>query len=211
MKFVLTVLDTNTGLTVPPTDVRMHTRPQDSYEWSFLPSSEHLFRQNLSKLTTREYKQLIQGVGVVFEAVRRNPSSAVAAVNDGSRLEANMSKPPHLEMISKGETFTMSIERLSAEGSILRHEASLLKASTKKQDQIRHELERNLKRTQFAYLALRKEYHRLQRNFHKTKSTVQVLQVRLQESKTDIHQLATIAQKLEHRSELPHDLSNTKT
>lgn len=51
-------------------DVRLHPRPSDPYRWNILPTKAHLFRKNLSKLSTGIYSQIISGIGSFLEAVR---------------------------------------------------------------------------------------------------------------------------------------------
>lgn len=65
--------DSKLGLHISPVDVRMHPRNKDGYRWSVLPQKEHLFEKNLSKLSTGIYTQIMQGIGVFFEAVSKNP------------------------------------------------------------------------------------------------------------------------------------------
>ena len=78
---VLTILDSRLGLVVTPLEVRLHPRQDDAYKWSVLPHKEHLFKNNLSKLTAGLYTQLIQGVGVFFEAVPNNPTRTIASTS----------------------------------------------------------------------------------------------------------------------------------
>ena len=63
----------------------MHPRASDGYKWSVLPQSQHLFRQNLSKLTSREYQQIIQCIGVSLEAVPNDASSSKDLIDDDTR------------------------------------------------------------------------------------------------------------------------------
>ena len=74
--------DKRLGLIVEPIEVRMHPRASDGYKWSILPQSQYLFRQNLSKLTTRTYQQIIQCIGTSVEVVRNDSSSSEEAVNN---------------------------------------------------------------------------------------------------------------------------------
>ncbi|KAI4161736.1 MAG: hypothetical protein L6R39_000029 [Caloplaca ligustica] len=39
------------------------------YRWNILPAKAHLFRKNLSKLSTGVYNQIIEGIGTYIEAV----------------------------------------------------------------------------------------------------------------------------------------------
>lgn len=184
-------LDARLGLDIPPAEVRMHPRADDAYEWSVLPDSQHLFRQNLSKLTSREYTQLIRGIGMVFEAVRRGPISA--ALKPCPREDTEH----HLESQEPGETFTSNIERLSSEVSSLRQEASLLKAPSENELQARAKLEIELRKAQSAYVALRRECTKSQNNARRLG-----LVARVKESNRGIRHLANFSQKLEERSKI---------
>ncbi|KFY98158.1 hypothetical protein V498_01624 [Pseudogymnoascus sp. VKM F-4517 (FW-2822)] len=58
------------GLTIPPTDVKLITKPEDVYQWSILtPGKAALFNRQLSKHSTGAYIDLCNGVGVHFKAV----------------------------------------------------------------------------------------------------------------------------------------------
>ncbi len=60
----------------------MHPRKEDSYRWSILPAKKHLFEKNLSKLSTGVYTQIMQGIGVFFEALPKDPNVSERAPND---------------------------------------------------------------------------------------------------------------------------------
>ena len=184
------------GIKIPPAEVRTHPRADDDYEWSILPHSQHLFRQNLSKLTAREYIQLIQGVGEVFEAVHRKQDST--ALYPQNRV--GLQQACHSKVDKDGETFTSNIERLSSEIATLQQEASLLKAAAETELQARAQLETDLKRVRAAYIVLRKENTKSQNDARRLGFIVRALQVKIQESSRGIRKIANFSQRLEERS-----------
>lgn len=74
-------LGTKLGIEIPPAEVRMHPRKEDSYRWSILPAKQHLFKKNLSKLSTGVYTQIMQGIGVFLEALPRDPDVSQRVTN----------------------------------------------------------------------------------------------------------------------------------
>lgn len=57
------------NITVKPDDVRLITQPADEYRWAFLPAARYMFLKHLSKIVIGMYQDLIEKVGVSFEAV----------------------------------------------------------------------------------------------------------------------------------------------
>ncbi|KAK8125025.1 uncharacterized protein PG998_000784 [Apiospora kogelbergensis] len=55
--------------------VRLHSTREDGYSWQVLEDKKYLFAKNLSDHTAKAYKELCDGVGVSFEAVRTQPKS----------------------------------------------------------------------------------------------------------------------------------------
>lgn len=62
-------LDTNLGISVLPSDVRLIPNGEDPYRWKILPGKEHLFEKHMSKQSKGIYMELWREVGVSFEAV----------------------------------------------------------------------------------------------------------------------------------------------
>ena len=50
-------------------EVRLQPKAEDPYKWQVLPHKAHLFEKNLSKLSTRVYMQITDGIGEFFEAI----------------------------------------------------------------------------------------------------------------------------------------------
>ncbi|KFZ23853.1 hypothetical protein V502_01669 [Pseudogymnoascus sp. VKM F-4520 (FW-2644)] len=62
--------DSQLGLAMLPTDVKLITKPEDLYQWSILtPRKAALFNKQLSKHSTGAYIDLCNGAGVHFKAV----------------------------------------------------------------------------------------------------------------------------------------------
>lgn len=55
--------------------VRLHSTREDGYSWQVLEDKKYLFAKNLSDHTAKAYKELCDGVGVSFEAVRTQSKS----------------------------------------------------------------------------------------------------------------------------------------
>lgn len=74
--------DARLGLTIPPEQIRIYPSRDNVYGWSVIPQHQTIFQRNLSKLISREYKQIIKGIGVSIEAVQYgsiNPSLVAPA------------------------------------------------------------------------------------------------------------------------------------
>ncbi|KAI2624291.1 hypothetical protein GGR54DRAFT_638170 [Hypoxylon sp. NC1633] len=63
------------GIAVAPSQVRLHSTLEDGYSWQVLDDKKYLFSKNLSDHTAKSYKELCDGIGVSFEAVRALPES----------------------------------------------------------------------------------------------------------------------------------------
>ncbi|KAI1463201.1 uncharacterized protein F4812DRAFT_447445 [Daldinia caldariorum] len=63
------------GINIPPSQVRLQSTRNDGYAWQVLPEKQHLFSKNLSDHSVGAYRDLCEGVGVTFEAVRATPES----------------------------------------------------------------------------------------------------------------------------------------
>lgn len=48
-----------------------------------MPQHQVIFQRNLSKLTSREYKQVMKGIGVSIEAVHYNSEGPTSVAPDG--------------------------------------------------------------------------------------------------------------------------------
>jgi hypothetical protein len=67
----------NLGISVSPSRVRLSSTSEDGYTWQVLDDKKYLFSTNLSEHTAKAYKELCDGIGVSFEAVRVNPEATL--------------------------------------------------------------------------------------------------------------------------------------
>ena len=204
---MLIELGARLGLDIAPADVRLHPRSDDAYQWSVLPDGQKLFRQNLSKLTSREYAKLMRGIGVIFEAVRREPDASNLSLQE----DINLQQPLRLPAQMPGETFTSTIERLSSEVSALRQELSLLQRSAETESQARNILALEHQETRSAYITMREKYERSQDNARKLGIVAHTLQARVKDSNRGIQQLAILTRKLEEESRMALKSSYSET
>lgn len=61
------------GLSLDPSQVRLHPVRDDPYRWLVRPGKEYLFEKNLSDQSVGAYKELYDGIDKFFEAT---PSSS---------------------------------------------------------------------------------------------------------------------------------------
>ena len=178
-------LDTKLGLVILPAEVRPHSNVEDGYQWSVLPHAQHLFRQNLSKLTTREYIQIMQGIDVSFEA---NFYCPAAASLDGA------------EPVMPPETFTSSIEMLSSQVKQLQQDADLIRQSLESEKRAREKVELDLKKTQAAYTTIRKANAKAQHVSRRLEHNNRSLRAKLHDSDNDFREIGQIVRRFEIRA-----------
>ena len=178
--------DTKLGLVILPPEVRLHPNTEDGYQWSVLPQAQHLFRQNLSKLTTREYIQIMQGIDITFEAKPYCPTAAPL-------LGAEPVVPP--------ETFTSSIEMLSNQIKHLQQDADLMTQSLESERRVREKLEMDLKKTQAAYTLIRQENAKAQHISRRLVHNNRSLRAKLHISDNDFREIRQLVRRFETRAD----------
>ena len=65
-----TTQDNRLGISIEASQVRLKTNSNDPYAWETMDEKEHLFSKNLSDLSTRQLKELCEGVNKSFVAIR---------------------------------------------------------------------------------------------------------------------------------------------
>lgn len=211
--------DSKLGLQVPPVDVRIHPRNQDGYRWSVLPQKEHLFEKNLSKLSTGTYIQIMEGIGVFFEAVSKNrlptPRASYEPL-EGARenvavtltisQSARNKFAEYKKVVSASipeDSFTAKITQLQGQVSTLHTEAQGWQTSAEKESQQRLKLEAELGEAKSAVLALQTENVRLKKRYKKVRKQAVQLRFKVDEADKGIQQLVSITRKLAAISEAP--------
>jgi hypothetical protein len=64
-------LDSTLGIRIEPSQVRLRTTPDDPYIWERLKEKEHLFEKNISDHSIATLKEVCEGVGKSFRAIRK--------------------------------------------------------------------------------------------------------------------------------------------
>jgi KaiC/GvpD/RAD55 family RecA-like ATPase len=67
---------------VEPISVRLIPNASDLYAWDISPEIQHLFSKQISNHSTKEYKQLYEGVGVKFKVIRASTSGSQASFSE---------------------------------------------------------------------------------------------------------------------------------
>ncbi len=191
------------GLEVPPGDVRILPRKEDAYRWSVLPQKEHLFEKNLSKLSTGVYTQLMQGIGVFFEALPKEPLHVThQGPIDTAEKDHRLSDTSTLEDRGLVEdempeaNFMAHITQLQSEVTLLQAEARQWQKSAETEGGQRAKLEGELERAKTAFLALRKESIGLRRDCQKARRQSDQLKVKADAWDRDVRQLMGITHRL---------------
>ncbi|KAL6716974.1 hypothetical protein ACLMJK_004887 [Lecanora helva] len=193
------------GIDIPPAEVRMRPRKEDGYRWSVLPQKEYLFEKNLSKLSTGMYTQIIQGIGVFFEALPKEHST-VEANNEPSTIE-NSGEPHHSQSPCTQARKLINVEvpeaNFMAHITQLQHEVTSLQAqvcqwqsSAQKESSQRAKLEADLKKAKSIFIHLRRESTELRKECQKAKKQSSQLKVKADAWDQDVRQLVTITHRL---------------
>ncbi|CVL09322.1 uncharacterized protein FMAN_15486 [Fusarium mangiferae] len=146
-------INSTLGITLDPSQVRLHPSRDDPYRWSVSPGKEYLFEKNLSDQSLGIYKELHDGINIYFEATKA-PSR-------------RLSEPLHQEMSAKTFTpgtsadfahreaankttvsFTSRINELQVQRDYASQEVHLLKSQLEAEVKLRLSLEEKL---QIAY------------------------------------------------------------
>ena len=64
-------LDSKLGILIDPSQVRLRTTPNDPYFWERLREKEHLFEKNISDHSIAALKEVCEGVGESFVAIKK--------------------------------------------------------------------------------------------------------------------------------------------
>jgi hypothetical protein len=67
----------NLGVNLEPGQVRLQPTRGDPYSWKAVEGKEYLFQKNFSDHSIGAYKELYNGVGVIFEAVWASPDKPI--------------------------------------------------------------------------------------------------------------------------------------
>ncbi|KPM41098.1 hypothetical protein AK830_g5497 [Neonectria ditissima] len=131
-------INSTLGMTLKPSQVRLHPTRDDPYQWRVLPEKQYLFEKNLSDYSVGVYKELHDGIGVSFRAIRAAPTSP-----DG-RLERDTLDPFDKATMS----FASRINQLQVQKDYAAQEVNLLKSQLEAEVKLRLSLEEKL---QIAY------------------------------------------------------------
>ena len=197
------------GIHVLPAEVRTHPRREDEYKWSVLPQKEHLFEKSLSKLSTGQYTQIMQGIGVFFEALPKDPTdpcqggylkqSEDSAVSRG-HLEDNAAKESQAsadgDALEPEANFMAHITQLQNEVTSLQTEVRQWRSSAETETGQRVKLEGELERAKGAFLALHKESTTLRKDYQKARRQSSQLQVKADAWDRDVRHLMAVIHRL---------------
>ncbi|KAI0117234.1 hypothetical protein F4814DRAFT_448237 [Daldinia grandis] len=125
-------IEKHLGINIKPSQVRLQSTREDGYLWRALPEKQHLFSKNLSEHSARAYKDLCEGVGTTFEAVRATPDSYPgqdAFVSIGT-------EPP---------SFTSRINELQVQNDYLTQQLNLLRFQLEAEIKLRLSVEEKQK------------------------------------------------------------------
>ncbi|KAI1489433.1 hypothetical protein F5X96DRAFT_683960 [Biscogniauxia mediterranea] len=125
-------IEENLGISILPSKVRLHSTREDGYLWQVLDDKKYLFSKNLSDHTAKAYKELCDGVGVSFEAVRAQPAS-IPGQGAFSAVE-----PEPL-------SFTSRINELQVQNDYLTQQLNLLKLQLEAEIKMRLSVEKKQK------------------------------------------------------------------
>jgi hypothetical protein len=85
---MLTGADSNLGIALDPSQVRLHPTQDDPYRWLVSPGKEYLFAKNLSDQSVGVYKELCDGINKYFEATQAPLSPRVEPLGMESFVRA---------------------------------------------------------------------------------------------------------------------------
>ncbi|KAH7031049.1 uncharacterized protein B0I36DRAFT_267715 [Microdochium trichocladiopsis] len=114
------------GLSIQPSNVRLHSTREDGYVWHFIPEVQHLFAKNLSEHSLRAYKELCEGVGKTFEAAVATSTEPLT----GQHVFSSSTEPERL-------SFASHIGELQAQNDFLSQQVELLKLQLAQEAQSR--------------------------------------------------------------------------
>ncbi|KAI1416943.1 hypothetical protein F5Y13DRAFT_185777 [Hypoxylon sp. FL1857] len=123
------------GIEIEPPQVRLHTNTDDGYSWQVLPEKRHLFSKNLSDHSIKAYKELCEGVGATFEAIRTSPETPSIYPEQNAFTSVC---PGPLSFISR-------INELQVQNDYLSQQFNLLKLQLEAEVKLRLSLEEKLK------------------------------------------------------------------
>ena len=216
--------DDRLGVTIAPTDVRIHPRPSDPYRWNILPTRAHLFQKTLSKLSAGIYSQIIEGIGTFIEAVPVSERGeligmsteevavhAVGPTNDVCRC-------PGCEDIMQGlmrrdcqpgsTSFADRIAALEEEAASARQSASYWQQSAEREARDKQSLQTTLVEASCKSDALYRQSRKSHQRSRKLSSMANELRSRLMVSKQCLDQLVLWSDRVKAISSCPLKESN---
>lgn len=139
------------AIDLDPSQVRLHPTRDDAYRWKVLPEKHHLFEKNLSDLSIGAYKELYDGVGVTFEAVRVTCStlseSFYGQVTFVRCLSPSLERLPNsIQNAASTEpvTFTSRINELQVQNDYMTQQLNFVKFQLEAEIKLRLTLEDKL-------------------------------------------------------------------
>ena len=187
----------------------MHPRKEDRYRWSVLPQKAHLFEKNLSKLSIGVYTQIIQGIGVFFEALPNEvwpvrQDSLERSENHQIQRDSSIEiarKPIEIEVPEAN--FTACIVQLKDEVAVLQEQVHQWQTSAESEGDRRRNLESQLKKAKSVFVALRKENSELRKENQNARKQSSQLKVKADAWDRDVRQLVAVTDRMVAISETP--------
>ncbi|RSL93377.1 hypothetical protein CDV31_014733 [Fusarium ambrosium] len=152
-------LDSNLGISLDPSQVRLHPTRDDPYRWLVSPGKEYLFAKNLSDQSVGVYKELCDGVNTYFEATQAPLSPLPEPLGKESFGSINKST---ISFTSRINELQVQKDYASQEVHLLRSQLEAevkLRLSLEEKIQVAHERQEGLKQ-ELQKLARRENYYR---------------------------------------------------
>lgn len=135
----------------------------DLYTWSVLPAAKHLFNRHLSKHGVGAYQEILQQVGITFEAVRHKAESVslpTCTISQESAAHDRLSgcSPPPATFTERIEVLNTQIRQLRDAYVSAENTATALQVKSDNKDEQLARLQQQNKSLQAANLRLRTTY-----------------------------------------------------
>ncbi|KAL8858442.1 MAG: hypothetical protein Q9178_005123 [Gyalolechia marmorata] len=197
------------GFVIAPVDIRLHPRPSDPYRWNILPTKAHLFRKNLSKISTGIYNQIISGIGTFIEAVQPNDTVRAESVEvtEGKNTVDNHNYN------GESTSFASRIEALEGEIHEAQQAQQYWKECAEQESKSKRLSEAELSKARAWSQGVSKESKKLRQRSERLQSIVKSLKARIAISNQCLEQLILCTDRVRvingcnSKEPLPHELS----
>ncbi|KAH6884960.1 hypothetical protein B0T10DRAFT_577422 [Thelonectria olida] len=143
-------IQSNLGIDLEPGQVRLQPTRDDAYAWKAVQGKEYLFQKNLSDHSIGAYKELCNGVGVIFEAVWASPEKPIIRVG-GNMMNSNGEEP----------SFTAQIYKLQVQNEYSAQQLDLLNSQLESEVKLRLSVEEKLRISYERLEAIREELQKV--------------------------------------------------